>query len=637
MVKNVIKSPSGIQYMSEWVDYDFPEGHVIVDKGVTGCGYTEYCLRNNLNIVLCSPRKLLLENKRDQHVNDLNILYLENSIEDFGDVKSFKNRIRDHIANCQGPFGGKPTKFLVTYDSTHYVIAALKELGYLESFFFIIDEFQSIFLDSYYKSEVEFSFVEYLQVCPNVLYLSATPMLDKYLKRVPEFMNLPFIEIDWSESGIVEKILVQRKFSRSLSGECIAVVKQYLAGIYPYTYSSENKLIQSTEAVFYFNSITDIIRVITKCELTPDQVNIICADTSENLKKLQRIGHDIGRIPLKGEPNKMFTFCTKTAYIGSDFHSTCASSYVFADPNLKCLALDISLDLPQIVGRQRDRDNPFKNNIVIFYKTMRKSDMLSKKDFDNIQEQRKISSSNILNGFSKLSLAEQKEYIKKLKSDITVSQYSGDFISISKNTNQPVYNSFIEIANERAWEVSQVDYQDKINVTKALENISSKQSDYEGEIDKVVSDFLNNYFNKTGVFKEKMKMYCEFMDQYPGNKELEEYLYYKLKDPKYRKYYSFYGTSGCRALSYEEKKLSLGILETSKDEIISSKIYEKFKVGERYSKKDIKQILSEIYSHLEVSRTPKSTDLEKYFRLERTVITDPQTKKKKEGYKLNQL
>ena len=58
----------------------------------------------------------------------------------------------------------------------------------------------------------------------------------------------------------------------------------------------------------------------------------------------------------------------------------------------------------------------------------------------------------------------RQEYIKKLKSDITVSQYSGDFISISKNTNQPVYNSFIEIANERAWEVSQVDYQDKIKM-----------------------------------------------------------------------------------------------------------------------------------------------------------------------------
>ena len=156
-------------------------------------------------------------------------------------------------------------------------------------------------------------------------------------------------------------------------------------------------------------------------------------------------------------------------------------------------------------------------------------------------------------------------------------------------------------------------------------------------LEKEIDDFLNNHFYKTGIFEYKMKMYCEFMDKHQGSQEVSDSLYFRIKDDKYRRYYNFFGTSGCRALSYEEKKLSLGILETSKDEIISSKIYEKFKVGERYSKKDIKQILSEIYSHLEVSRTPKSTDLEKYFRLERTVITDPQTKKKKEGYKLNQL
>lgn len=67
MNKIVLRVPQGTQFMSEWNDYDFPKGHVIVDKGVTGCGYTEYCLTNNLPIVLCSPRKLLLENKSEQH------------------------------------------------------------------------------------------------------------------------------------------------------------------------------------------------------------------------------------------------------------------------------------------------------------------------------------------------------------------------------------------------------------------------------------------------------------------------------------------------------------------------------------------------------------------------------------------
>ena len=64
MDKKIIKVPNtGIKYISEWIDYDLPRGHVIVDKGVTGCGYTEYTLTNNLPTVLCSPRKFLLENK----------------------------------------------------------------------------------------------------------------------------------------------------------------------------------------------------------------------------------------------------------------------------------------------------------------------------------------------------------------------------------------------------------------------------------------------------------------------------------------------------------------------------------------------------------------------------------------------
>ena len=38
MEKEIIKVPFGIKYISEWEDYSYPEGHCIVDKGVTGCG-----------------------------------------------------------------------------------------------------------------------------------------------------------------------------------------------------------------------------------------------------------------------------------------------------------------------------------------------------------------------------------------------------------------------------------------------------------------------------------------------------------------------------------------------------------------------------------------------------------------------
>ena len=633
-IKQVVPSGRDIKYISEWSEYKVPKGHVIVDKGVTGCGYTEYTLTNNLPVVLCSPRKLLLENKSEQHQSDLNILYLKNEIKDINDIALLRNKIRNHIFLCDEE--NLPIKFLVTYDSSHYIIDILKELGLLKEFYFIIDEFQSIFLDAFFKSEVEFDFVEYLQECPNVLYLSATPMLDKYLEKVDTFKHLPFFQIDWSMTGVVENIIIQRKFSTALTTDCIKIVNQYLSGKYPSTFTSENKIVFSTEAVFYFNSISDIIRVINKTGLTENQVNIICANDKENQDKLSKIGHSIGKIPLKGEPNKMFTFCTKTAYIGSDFYSDCASSYVFADPNIKSLALDISLDLPQIVGRQRNRENPFKNNIIIFYRTIRKTEMESYDLFLEKQNQRKDATQKLLDFYEKGTLGEQKEYIQKLKADIKLSKYENDFVSISKKTGKPVYNSFIEISQERGWEVSQKDYQDKISVTKSLESLTSNISEYQSDLEKEIQDFLDNKFYSTGIFKYKMKMYCEFMDKHNGNKEVSDMIYFKIKDPKYRKYYNFYGTKGCSAVNFEEKKLLLGMIDESKESELSSVIYKKFKVGDRVIPGEVKIILQDIYRDLGIISKAKATDLGKYFKLARTKITLPD-KKTKEGYLLNSL
>ena len=645
MNKTKLEVPYGVQFISEWGDYNFPKGHVIVDKGVTGCGYTEYCLTNNLPIILCSPRKLLLENKSEQHQGDPNILYVRNDLGEYKDVLDLKTKIKSFIGHCFEELNESP-KLLVTYDSSHYIRDILIEMNLLNEFYFVVDEFQSIFLDSFYKSDVEFDFVKNLKVCPNVLYLSATPMLDKYLKKVDEFRDLPFFQLDWSGTGYVENIVLQRKQTKSLFGECKKIIEDYKKSKYPMTLTKNNELVISNEAVFYFNSISEIIKLIHKLELSPDEVNVICADTKENQAKLNKLSRDlkynpkkgegfkIGRIPLKGESNKKFTFCTKSAYIGSDFHSICASSYVFADPNIDSLALDISLDLPQIVGRQRNKDNPFKNNIIIFYKTLRKSEIMTEEKFKERQKERKDSTDILLKEFSNMSDEGKKKYIQKLKSDIKVSQYSDDFVSISKSTGLPVYNNFIEIANERAWEVSQKDYQDKISVTKALKEIASNISEYQSDLEKEIVDFLDNYFYKTGIFHEKMRMYCEFMDKYNGNQEVSDSLYFRIKDDRYRRYYNFYGTSGCSSRKYQEGNLYSGMMNVSKESELSSIIYSKFKIDSRYTLKEIKSTLQDIYRDLGITSKPKATDLGKYFKLERIKFFDSQTKKRIEGFLL---
>ena len=291
-----------------------------------------------------------------------------------------------------------------------------------------------------------------------------------------------------------------------------------------------------------------------------------------------------------------------------------------------------NLTLLQIVGRQRNRENPFKNNIIIFYRTIRKTEMELYDLFLEKQNDRKSATDILLSEFDKMSIEGKQKYIQKLKSDIEVSKYENDYVSISKKTGEPVYNSFIEISQERAWEVSQKDYQDKISVTKSLESLTSNISEYRSKFEKEIDDFLLYDFSTVNTFEKKMKSYCEFIDYMKGSKEVMDIVYYRTKDPRFQKYYNFYGTKGCKAKEFREKNLELGMIDISKSDELFSAIHNKFKVGEKYLKKDIKPILQDIYRDLGITTSkPKTTDLGKYFNLTRVRI------KQQEGYLLGSL
>ena len=90
MEKHKIIVPKDIRYVGQedpetneriWLDYDlnlydFPH---ILNKKLTGCGFTEYCIKNKQKLILISPRKFLLENKEDQHEGE--VYYVRNELE----------------------------------------------------------------------------------------------------------------------------------------------------------------------------------------------------------------------------------------------------------------------------------------------------------------------------------------------------------------------------------------------------------------------------------------------------------------------------------------------------------------------------------------------------------------------------
>lgn len=58
--------------------------------------------------------------------------------------------------------------------------------------------------------------------------------------------------------------------------------------------------------------------------------------------------YKIGDIPGKGDPHKMFIFCTSTVYVGADFYSSNIYSYIFVNSQVESITKDISVDIQQI-------------------------------------------------------------------------------------------------------------------------------------------------------------------------------------------------------------------------------------------------------------------------------------------------
>ena len=663
MLKDKIIVPRGIRYIGEWKDFRFNKfpSKCIINKQLPGCGFTEYCIRSNENIILCSPRKMLLENKKDQHEFDVYLVVNEmdkesNIDKDLSKVDKnitvdlsinpelssnsdiYKRLYREIDEYCTSrSINGLPCKILVTYDSYRIVKDILEKLDRFQYFYTIVDEFQSILHDSRFKSDTELKFLEYLKQSPTTYFVSATPMMDEYLEMLDEFKDLPYYELDWGKEDPTRIIRPSLDvFVMRTVGEKVSeIIQEYLNNKFEEIVVLRNKVptkIVSDEAVFYVNSVNHITSIIKKNNLTPDQCNILCSDTEDNLKKIQRrLGKSfkIGKVPLKGVKPKMFTFCTRTVYLGADFYSLCARSFIFSDSNIDSLAVDISEDLPQILGRQRLFENPWKNSAVFYYRSTANYRRMSGEDFKKVIEDKKSMTESLLRVYSstfvdkdKYSLA--KKYQLSAKSD----SYKYDYVAVNKIHTpegniilKPVPNNLVLVNEIRAFKIQQIDYKDRFNVFSTVHNTLTPDD----IVNQEVSEFLRVYTNLT-TMKDKLKLLCEYglsrdginivLGQIPDSDEIKSY-------------YTSLGPERLKALSYSVTfiKRELGIVTFSQD-LLESNIYSKFRVGDRIKMSDIKLKLGEIYSSINYDKTPKATDLENYFELKKCKITDSETKKR---------
>ena len=186
--------------------------------------------------------------------------------------------------------------------------------------------------------------------------MSATPIQADFKPRSME--DIEEVVADWDE---VDQLIVRLEKTNKPYVKAANIIKAYKTDSF-----IEINGLKSYEAFFFINSVTDIASILQHCELTNDEVKIVCADNESNRTKLA--GYTISN---SRSENKKFTFITSKSFEGADYFSDTAMCFVVSSPTNTHTLAGIDTDIPQIAGRIRTKTNPFRNVLVHIFNTTR--------------------------------------------------------------------------------------------------------------------------------------------------------------------------------------------------------------------------------------------------------------------------
>ncbi len=630
MNKHYIELSEGLRFLEKEPDLEskiFKHGTCILNKAVTGCGATTMFLADSLPTILCSPRKALMFCKANsRRFKDKIYLFRNEKDPDDASVIGLENRMMEYIRECDND--RVPPKILVSYDSFRHVVQSLTEHGSLGRYQIIVDEAQALFTDAAFKGDVSIEFLENLQGKKNrIIFMSATPYLEAYLDMLPEFQNLPYVQLVWKPSSLQPTNIVKKGYYRgSLAATVKRIIDKYRAEGFFEEKVDKGNYVCAREALFFVNNVRAITGIIKTNGLTPADTTVICAITEKNRKALQQIGFTIGHAPQEGEPGPRtpFTFVTKCSFEGTDFW-TQAYTYIFSDIAVDSMVLDISLDLPQIMGRQRDDTNPFKYDATFYCKT--DETVAAEKDTYKAKIAGKVAlSEKWIARFNDSDADLQMRDIQRIRNEQKQEKpLEYDYVTVIDdpvNGPRPVVNTLAMCNEIRAWQLRDTTYFSSCEVLRAIDDVSEPDRDYP-----LTPDFLATF---TGDFEQRMKAYCVFLDQHP------EYLSKLESLPQIpmemKEYYRTLGHAGISAESYVEAGIRRRIERNIRQGELEAEIVKSFVPGKFYSNPDAKIIIQGIYDHLGFPLTAKASELEKQTALPAKKVTKTIDGKRVEGY-----
>ena len=610
MKKEMIKIPANIKYLTErekFIEefgkpFELPNG--ILNKEIPGCGATTVALTDEHKTIICSPRNELLKNKHEQYPDTLLVI---------GGVDT--KEIEAYLQTAELP------KILVSYDSVYKLIGCIK---YKSDWRVVVDEFQCLLADSSFKSEIELHFLDNSRSFPYVTFLSATPILDKYLEQIDYFKDMNYYQLDWEEKDIVR---VYRERTKNPINAALEIVRYYQNGNYPSVYVNGER-IYSKECVIFLNSVNNIVNIIKQTELKPEEVNIIVGNSDDNDKQIARIGEGFkrGRIPLKGETHKKFTFCTSTAYAGCDFYSTNAATFVISDCNRPNTAVDIATELVQIAGRQRLACNPFRQFLTFVYNV--NAEEVELETFNEHLCRKVNVTLDEIRDNNNAGEALRAKRIKDFRRIPDNVKYQDSYTMYDEQKGEFVFNRLAYVNEQYCFDVQKFNYRNGVIVKKLLQDNSFDVS--ENQTYAVYQEQLKHLIKKE-PFVDRMQAYCE----YRAKQGLIVNLAMSTLESKYpelRYYYEALGVDRIKALNYKEKKLlnEIHIMKTKNK--IRHELHGIIHIGDRILTTDIQQTLHDVYDRLGIDKSLKATDLNEFFEIHPVKI--PTANGRKNGFEI---
>ena len=370
------------------------------------------------------------------------------------------------------------------------------------------------------------------------------------------------------------------------------------------------------------------MNIIKQTELNPEEVNIIVGNSDDNDRQIARIGEGFkrGRIPLKGETHKKFTFCTSTAYAGCDFYSTNAATFVISDCNRPNTAVDIATELVQIAGRQRLACNPFRQFLTFVYNV--NAEEVEQEAFNEHLCRKVNVTLDEIRDNNNAGEALRAKRIKDFRRIPDNVKYQDSYTMYDEQKGEFVFNRLAYVNEQYCFDVQKFNYQNGVIVKKLLQDSSFDVS--ENQTYAVYQEQLKHLIKKE-PFVDRMQAYCE----YRAKQGLIVNLAMSTLESKYpelRYYYEALGADRIKALNYKEKKLlnEIHIMKTKNK--IRHELHGTIHIGDRILTADIQQTLRVVYDRLGVDKSPKAADLNEFFEIHPVKI--PTANGRKNGFEI---